>query len=172
MFEFWIIRLNLLQCCLDKFCFFVYVALPWVPDVFPTAGIFGVGRRPTHLRQQATGHYKDLTETGNRARKVSGTQGNVAFTSFVGMWVFARAPNDGLPLNTLKSLLRLFRVLLDLLEMHPKRHSKVCICSVITGELESFRNYKGFSYIFPKILDAISLILKVRIFLITLLSQF
>ena len=35
------------------------------------AGIFGVGRRPTHLR-----HYKDLTETGNRARKVSGTQGN------------------------------------------------------------------------------------------------
>ena len=28
------------------------------------AGIFGVGRRPTHLR-----------ETGNRARKVSGTQG-------------------------------------------------------------------------------------------------
>ena len=33
-------------------------------------GIFGVGRRPTHLRP-----YKDLTETGNRARKVSGTQG-------------------------------------------------------------------------------------------------
>ena len=30
------------------------------------AGIFGVGQRPTH---------KDLTETGNRARKVSGTQG-------------------------------------------------------------------------------------------------
>ena len=30
------------------------------------AGIFGVGR---------AGHYKDLTETGNRARKVSGTQG-------------------------------------------------------------------------------------------------
>ena len=36
------------------------------------AGIFGVGRRPTHLR-----HYKELTETGNRARKVSGTQGRV-----------------------------------------------------------------------------------------------
>ena len=30
------------------------------------AGIFGVGRAC---------HYKDLTETGNRARKVSGTQG-------------------------------------------------------------------------------------------------
>ena len=30
------------------------------------AGIFGVGGS----------HYKDLTETGNRARKVSGTQGN------------------------------------------------------------------------------------------------
>ena len=34
------------------------------------AGIFGVGRRPTHL------HYNDLTETGDRAGKVSGTQGN------------------------------------------------------------------------------------------------
>ena len=38
------------------------------------AGIFGVGRRSTHLRPQAFRH-KDLTETGNRARKVSGTQG-------------------------------------------------------------------------------------------------
>ena len=34
------------------------------------AGIFGVGR--SHERR----HYKDLTETENRARKVSGTQGN------------------------------------------------------------------------------------------------
>ena len=52
-------------------------------------GIFGVGRRPTHLRRRPkpraakprekafrAGHYKDGTETGNRARKVSGTQGN------------------------------------------------------------------------------------------------
>ena len=30
--------------------------------------IFGVGR---------AGHYKDLTETGNHARKVSGTQGTI-----------------------------------------------------------------------------------------------
>ena len=38
---------------------------------------FGVGQRPTHLRPQAeaAGHYEDLTETRNRARKVSGTQG-------------------------------------------------------------------------------------------------
>ena len=34
-------------------------------------GIFGVGRRPTYLRPLA--NYKDLTETRNRARKVSGT---------------------------------------------------------------------------------------------------
>ena len=54
------------------------------------AGNFGVGRRPTRLRPTAeatsgeaarktrafrAGHYKDLTETGNCARKVSGTQG-------------------------------------------------------------------------------------------------
>ena len=61
------------------------------------AGIFGVGRRPTqsstvsrsHERRSRekkrfcfqpafrAGHYKDLTETRNRAREVSGTYGNV-----------------------------------------------------------------------------------------------
>ena len=39
--------------------------------------------------------------------------------------------------------------------MHSKRRYKICNCSVILGELESFRNYKGFSIIFPKILNAI-----------------
>ena len=37
------------------------------------------GRRPNlraaKPREKRAGHYKDLTETGNRARKVSGTQG-------------------------------------------------------------------------------------------------
>ena len=46
------------------------------------------------------------------------------------------------------------------LEMHSKRPYKIvsCICSVILHdprELESFRNYKGFSITFPKILGAI-----------------
>ena len=31
--------------------------------------------------------------------------------------------------------------------MHSKRRYKVCICSVILGQLESFRNYKGFCVI-------------------------
>ena len=52
--------------------------------------------------------------------------------------------------------------------MHSKRRYKICVCSVILGELESFRNYKGFSIIFPQILDAIQRITKVRIFLIPL----
>ena len=30
------------------------------------------------------------------------------------------------------------------------RRYKICICSVILGELESFRNYKGFSISFPE----------------------
>ena len=34
--------------------------------------------------------------------------------------------------------------------MHSKRCYKICICSVILGELESFRNYKGFTYYFPE----------------------
>ena len=41
------------------------------------------------------------------------------------------------------------------LEMHSKWRYKICICSVILGELKSFRNYKGFSIIFLKIFDAI-----------------
>ena len=32
---------------------------------------------------------------------------------------------------------------------------KICTCSVILGKLESFQNYKGFSVILQKILDAI-----------------
>ena len=34
--------------------------------------------------------------------------------------------------------------------MHSKRRYKICICSVILGELESLRNYKGLSIIFHK----------------------
>ena len=56
--------------------------------------------------------------------------------------------------------------------MRSKRGYKICICSVILGELESFRNYKGFSVIFPKILDAIWRITKVRHFLIPLAIRF
>ena len=52
--------------------------------------------------------------------------------------------------------------------MHSKRRYKICVCSVILGELEFFRNYEGFRIIFPQILDAIQRITKVRIFLIPL----
>ena len=34
------------------------------------------------------------------------------------------------------------------LEMHYKRRCKIFICSVILGELEAFRNYKGLSVSF------------------------
>ena len=58
------------------------------------------------------------------------------------------------------------------LEMHSKRRYKICICSVILGQLESFRNYKGFSIIFPKIVDVILSFAKMRIFLIFLSVAF
>ena len=47
--------------------------------------------------------------------------------------------------------------------MQSKHSYKIYICSVILGELESFRNYKGFSFILPKILDVIQRTTKVRI---------
>ena len=66
------------------------------------------------------------------------------------------AQNGGFLLNALKALFRLSRVLqFRSLEMHSKQRYKTCICFVILGQLESFRNYKRLSIIFPKILDAI-----------------
>ena len=56
--------------------------------------------------------------------------------------------------------------------MHSKRRHKICICSVILGELEAFRNYKGFGDIFPKILDVVERFTKVRIFLLLSPSLF
>ena len=56
--------------------------------------------------------------------------------------------------------------------MHAKWPYKICICSCILGELESFRNCKGYSVIIPKILDAIYRIAKVKIFLIPLSITF
>ena len=46
--------------------------------------------------------------------------------------------------------------------MYSKQRYKICICLAILGELEAFRNYKGFSVIFPKILDAVERFTKVR----------
>ena len=34
--------------------------------------------------------------------------------------------------------------------MHSKRRYKICICSVILVELESFRNYEGFNHYISK----------------------
>ena len=65
------------------------------------------------------------------------------------------APNDGFVQNTLKTLFRLSRVLLVFVEIHSNRRYNIHISSVILGQLESFRNYHGFSIIFPKILDGI-----------------
>ena len=52
--------------------------------------------------------------------------------------------------------------------MHSKQGCKICVCSVILAELESYRNHKSLSIIFPKILDEIWRITKVRHFLIPL----
>ena len=45
----------------------------------------------------------------------------------------------------------------------------IFLVPISVGELESFRNYKGFSIIFPKILDAIYRFTKVRIVLLSFL---
>ena len=62
--------------------------LPWVPEVFlayggnlrcwpkaDTSSAVGHSHEGRSRKKKRAGHYKDLTETGNHARKVSGTQG-------------------------------------------------------------------------------------------------
>ena len=71
------------------------------------------------------------------------------------------APNDSLPFkDTFQAIQSTFRYV----QMHSKAPCNICICSVILGQLEPFRNYKGFSMIFPKILDAIYRLTKVNFF--------
>ena len=41
------------------------------------------------------------------------------------------------------------------LKMYSKWCYKICFCSVILQEFEAFRNFKGYSVIFPKSLDVI-----------------
>ena len=59
------------------------------------------------------------------------------------------APNDGFLQNTLKKRFYAIQSTFRSVEMHFKGRYKIFIC---TG---AFRNYKGFSIIFPKILGAI-----------------
>ena len=52
-----------------------------------------------------------------------------------------RAPNDGFLLNTLETTFkRAIQSTFRSLEIHSKRRYEICVCSVILGELESFRN--------------------------------
>ena len=58
--------------------------LPWVPEVFlACGGKFRCWPKADTFSAFRAGHYKDLTETGNRARKVSGTQGKAPRDSTV-----------------------------------------------------------------------------------------
>ena len=60
---------------------------------------------------------------------------------FICSLVYKIGVNDGFLPNVLKTLFRLSIIFLDLKKMLSKRHYKICICSVILGELKSFRNY-------------------------------
>ena len=52
--------------------------------------------------------------------------------------IFSGAPNDGFLLNSLKTLFKAIQRTFRSIEMHSKRRYKICICSVILGQLESF----------------------------------
>ena len=97
---------------------------------------------------------------GNRDKRIIKPVWNVAVVYFISRIIIKStlraealrrktgAPIDGFLQNTLETLFRLSR-----LEMHSKWCYNICICSVILGELKSFRNYKslqGLQYYFPE----------------------
>ena len=89
------------------------------------------------------------------------------------LFYFRGHPTIVFTLNTLKPLIRLSRVTLDIWKCILSGAIKfVSEFSVLLGKLESFRNYMGFSVIFPKILAAIKSFKKGKIFLITLCIAF
>ena len=71
------------------------------------------------------------------------------------IWAKSRGTQRRFPPKYMENTFKPTRSTFRSLEMQSEGRYKICICSVILGELESFRNYKGFSIIFPKILDAI-----------------
>ena len=61
--------------------------------------------------------------------------------------------NNGLLLNTLKTLFKLSRILLDLKKCILSGTIKFLSVWLSLANLRSFRNYKGFSIILRKVLD-------------------
>ena len=60
------------------------------------------------------------------------------------------ATNNGLLLNTLKTLFKLSRILFRSQEMHSKWHHKIFICLVILGKLEVFLKLQRLQYYFAE----------------------
>ena len=83
-----------------------------------------------------------------------------------GMRTLFRGTQRRFPPKCIENTFQAIQSTFSSLEMHSKWCYKICICSVVLRQLESFRNYKGLRIIFPKILDAILSFTKVRIFLI------
>ena len=71
------------------------------------------------------------------------------------MWEGTEATNNGLLLDTLKTLFKLSRVLLDLKKCTLSGTIKFLSVWSSLANLRSFQNYEGFSIIFRKILDVI-----------------
>ena len=141
----------------------IYISQIWIRSL-----VFKCGSYNYAISVIVTSEYKKKILSDATEKQLSSILSVESDLPLRGFIINSGAPNDGFLLNALKTLFWLSKVLLDLLEKHSKRRCKICICSVILGELESIRNYKGLRIIFPKILDEIWRITKVRHSLIPL----
>ena len=62
----------------------------------------------------------------------------------------SRGTQPRLPPKCIENTFSLIQSTFKSLEMHSKRRYKSCICSVVLGQLESFRNHLGPQYYFPE----------------------
>ena len=62
----------------------------------------------------------------------------------------SRGTQQRFPPKCIENTFSLIQSTFKSLEMHSKRRYKSCICSVVLGQLESFRNHLGPQYYFPE----------------------
>ena len=113
--------------------------VPWVPDAFHAR--FPVSVKSACGRRSSSSH----------ARK----KPPVPRVAFMLLPTKDRDTQRRFPPKCIENAFSAIQSTFSSLEMHSKQRYKICISSVVLGQLESFRNYKGLRIIFPKILDAI-----------------
>ena len=109
--------------------------VPWVPEAFHA-------RFPVSVKSAC-----DRRSSSSHARK----KPPVPRVAFMLLPTKHRDTQRRFPPKCIENAFSAIQSTFSSLEMHSKQRYKICISSVVLGQLESFRNYKGLRIIFPKL---------------------